>query len=166
MLNSMNKLLDLIYILSILPSLKACFNSNFIATCIFIERLFLMVVDYNSRTNICRPDVTPPSAQWACRVLFVPAKSTVVCEMLFSVTDITNSQAEPHFKATERVRSELLRVSTANWLAFLLKYKVFDKYNSSTTKRGLWTAMFELTRLITVFFYWIKERNKEKKQFR
>ena len=55
--------------------------------------------------------------------------------MLFSVTDITNSQAEPHFKATRRVVGELLKVNTANWLAFPLKYKFFDKYNSSTIKK-------------------------------
>ena len=30
---------------------------------------------------------------------------------------------------------ELLKVDTANWLAFPLKYKVFDKYNSSTKKK-------------------------------
>ena len=81
---------------------------------------------------------------------------------LFNVTDITNSLAEPHFKATRWVTGELLKVNTANWLAFFLKYEVFDKYNASATKKGLWTAVFGLTRLITIFFYWIKERNKEK----
>ena len=57
--------------------------------------------------------------------------------MLFSVTDITNSQAEPHFIATRWVIGELLKVNTANWLAFPLKNKVFDKYkyNPSTTKK-------------------------------
>ena len=29
---------------------------------------------------------------------------------------------------------ELLKVNTANWPALPLKYKVFDKYNTSTTK--------------------------------
>ena len=57
----------------------------------------------------------------------------VVCRTLFSVTGITNPQAEPHFKATGRVLGELLKVNTANWLAFPLKYK----YNSSTIKEGL-----------------------------
>ena len=47
------------------------------------------------------------------------------------VTDITNSQADPHFKAAGRVIGELFKFNTANWLAFHLKYKVFDKYNSS-----------------------------------
>ena len=51
--------------------------------------------------------------------------------MLFNVTDITNSQAEQHFKAAGWVIGEVLGVNTANWLAFPLKYKVFDKYNSS-----------------------------------
>ena len=51
-----------------------------------------------------------------------------------NVTDITNSQAESHLKATRRVRGELLKVNTANWLAFLLKCKVFDKHNSPTRK--------------------------------
>ena len=45
---------------------------------------------------------------------------------LFNVTDITNSLAEPHFKATRWVIGELLKVNTANWLAFPLKYEVFD----------------------------------------
>ena len=73
---------------------------------------------------------------------------------LFNVIDITNSRAEPHFKATRWVIGELSKVNTANWQAFPLKYKVFDKYNSFTTKKkGLWTAVFGLTRLITVFFY-------------
>ena len=85
---------------------------------------------------------------------------------LFNVTDITNSLAEPHFKSTRWVIRELLKVNMANWKAFPLKYKVFDKYNASaTTRKGLWTAMFGLTRLIIIFFYWIKERNKEKKTF-
>ena len=35
------------------------------------------------------------------------------------VTDITNSRAEPHFKATGRVISEVLIVNAANWPAFL-----------------------------------------------
>ena len=39
----------------------------------------------------------------------------VVCLTLFSVTDITNSQAEPHSKATGRVIGELLSVNKANW---------------------------------------------------
>ena len=82
---------------------------------------------------------------------------------LYNVADIINSLAEPHFKATRWVIGELLKVNTTYWQAFLLKYKVFDKYNTSTTKKGHWTAMFGLTRLITIFFYWIKERNKEKK---
>ena len=82
---------------------------------------------------------------------------------LFNITDMTNSLAEPHFKATRWVIGELLKFNTANWLAFSLKYKAFDKYNTSTTtKKGLWTAMFGSTRLITIFFYWIKERNIEK----
>ena len=59
----------------------------------------------------------------------------VVCRTLFSVIDITNSQAEQHFKATRRVIGEILRVNTSNWQDFSLKYKVFDNYNSSTTKR-------------------------------
>ena len=43
---------------------------------------------------------------------------------LFNVTDITNSLAEPHFKATRWVIGELLKVNTANWLAYPLKYLV------------------------------------------
>ena len=37
---------------------------------------------------------------------------------LFSITDITNSQDEPHFKATRWVIGELSEVNTANCLAF------------------------------------------------
>ena len=55
---------------------------------------------------------------------------------LFNVTDITNSLAEPHSKATRWIIGELLKVNTANWLAFPLKYEVFDKYNASE-KKGL-----------------------------
>ena len=51
---------------------------------------------------------------------------------LFNITDITNSQAEPHFKATRWVIGELL---ATNWKAFPLKYKAFDKYNTSTAKK-------------------------------
>ena len=88
--------------------------------------------------------VTLPCAPWACRVLFIPSKSTskcraqmlaVVCQMLLNVTDIINFLVEPHFKATRWVIGELLKVNTAKWLAFILKYKVFDEYNSSTTKK-------------------------------
>ena len=61
----------------------------------------------------------------------------MVCQTLFSVSDITNSLAEPHFKANRRVVGELLKVSIANWLVFPLKYKVLDKYNSSTKRKGL-----------------------------
>ena len=41
---------------------------------------------------------------------------------LFNITDITNSVAEPHFKATRRVIGELLKFNTVNWQAFPLKY--------------------------------------------
>ena len=54
---------------------------------------------------------------------------------LFNITDITNSQAEPHFKATRWILGKLLKFNTANWLAFPLKYKAFKKYNTSTTKK-------------------------------
>ena len=53
---------------------------------------------------------------------------------LFNITDITNSLAEPHFKATRWFIGELLKFNTANWQAFPLKYKSFDKYNTLTTK--------------------------------
>ena len=55
----------------------------------------------------------------------------------FNITDITNSLAELHFKATRRVIGELLKVNTDNWLAFPLKYKVFDKYNTSTPPKKI-----------------------------
>ena len=55
--------------------------------------------------------------------------------MLFNIADITNSQAKPHFKATRWVLGELLIFNTANCPAFPLKYKAFDKYNTSLTKK-------------------------------
>ena len=58
----------------------------------------------------------------------------LVCRTLFNITDITTSQTESHLKATRRFLGELLKVSTANWRAFHLKYKVFDKHKSSTRK--------------------------------
>ena len=54
---------------------------------------------------------------------------------LFNITDITNSLAEPHFKTSRWVIGELLKFHTANWLAFPLKCKAFDKYNTSLTKK-------------------------------
>ena len=89
--------------------------------------------------------VTPLWATWACRgavrsrqIHHLKHVTDVGCGllMLFNVTDITNSQAEPHSKATRWVIGELLKVNTANLLAsHPLKYKVFDKYNTSTIKR-------------------------------
>ena len=38
----------------------------------------------------------------------------VVCWTLFSVTNITTSRVEQHFKATRRVVGELLKVNTDN----------------------------------------------------
>ena len=83
--------------------------------------------------------VKPPWAQWACRVLFLLTKSTsqhraqtlaVVWRVLFSVTDITNSPAEPHLKATRRIIGDQIKLNTANRLHFPHKHKVFDKHNS------------------------------------
>ena len=54
---------------------------------------------------------------------------------LFNITDITKSPAEPHFKATMWILGELLKFNTANWQLSPLKYKAFDKYNTSTTKK-------------------------------
>ena len=72
----------------------------------------------------------------SCQVNQLKQGTDVGCGFLtlFNVTDITNSLAEPDFKATRWVIGELLKINTANWLAFPLKHKVFDKYNSSTTK--------------------------------
>ena len=50
--------------------------------------------------------------------------------MLFNITDITNSLAEPHFKATRWVLGELSKFNTANWLAF----PIFDKNNTTKKK--------------------------------
>ena len=57
---------------------------------------------------------------------------------------MTNSLAEPHFKATRWVIGELLKVNTANLQAFPLKCKIFDKYNISTKKKEKKKKNFEL----------------------
>ena len=67
----------------------------------------------------------PPSPQ-------VNTGHTDICcglPTLLNVTDITNSRVESHSKATRLVIGELLKVNTANWLAFPLKYEVFDNKN-------------------------------------
>ena len=43
---------------------------------------------------------------------------------LFNITDITNSLTEPHFKATRWLIGELLKFTTANWLAFPAQIQV------------------------------------------
>ena len=73
----------------------------------------------------------------SCQVHQLKQGTHVSCGLptLFNITDITNSLAEPHFKATRWVIGELLKFNTANWLAFPLKFKAFDKYNTSTKKK-------------------------------
>ena len=53
---------------------------------------------------------------------------------LFNIIDITNSLVEPRFKAPRWVIGKLLKFNIAIWQAFPLKYKAFDKYNTSTSK--------------------------------
>ena len=55
----------------------------------------------------------------SCQVHQLKQGTHVGCGLptLFSITNITNSLAEPHFKATRQVIGELLKVNTANWLA-------------------------------------------------
>ena len=77
---------------------------------------------------------------------------------LFNITDITNSRAEPHFKATRWVLGLLLKFNTANWLASPFKYKAFGKYNTSITKHSrVWVYKIK----ITIFFYWTKRKKQE-----
>ena len=90
--------------------------------------------------NNCYATMCPVGLQGAVRsrqVHQLKQGSHVGCglSMLFKITDITNSKAEQHFRATTWIIGELLKVNTANWLAFLLKYEVFDKFNTSTTKK-------------------------------
>ncbi len=75
------------------------------------------------------------------------------CQTLFNVTDITNSQAEPHFKATGRVISEMLIVNAANWVAFPTQIQGLRQIQFFQNKKVLRTAVFWLTRLTTIFFY-------------
>ena len=84
----------------------------------------------------------------------------------FNVTDITSSLAEPHFKATRWIIGKLLKVNTANWPSFPLKYKVFDKYNTSTTKKRTMNCRVWVNKInnnILLLNKRKKQRNKEKK---
>ena len=88
----------------------------------------------------CYAAMCPAGFQGAvrsCQVHQLKQGTHVGCRLLtlFNITDITNSLAEPHFKATWWVLGELLKVNTVNWLAFPMKYKAFNKYNTSTTKK-------------------------------
>ena len=56
---------------------------------------------------------------------------------LFNITDITNFQAEPHFKATRWVIGELLKFNTANWLAFPPQTQGLRQIQYSNNKRRL-----------------------------
>ena len=103
---------------------------------------YVHVVSNNSYSIYCYAAMSPAGLQSAVRsrqVHLLKQGTHVGCGLptLFNITDITNSLAELHFKATRWVIGELLKVNTANWIAFPLKYKVFDKYMTSTTKKGL-----------------------------
>ena len=75
----------------------------------------------------------------SCQVHQLKQGTHVGCGLptLFNFTGITNSLADPHFKATRWAPGELLKWNTANWLLFPLKYKAFNKYNTSIKKRIL-----------------------------
>ena len=78
---------------------------------------------------------------------------------LFNITDTANSQAEPHFNATRWDMGELLKVNTANWLAFPLKYKVLDKYKKRTLNCRVWASKINNNILL------LNKWKKNKKQF-
>ena len=63
----------------------------------------------------CYATMCPAGIQGAVRSRQVHQlkQGTNVGRMLFNVTDITSSLAEPHFKATRRLLGELLKVNTA-----------------------------------------------------
>ncbi len=86
----------------------------------------------------------------------------VICQMLCSITDITNSLGEPYFKATRRVIGESFSVNTANWQAFPLKYEVFDKYNSSATKERTLNCRFGVNK-INNYILLLNKRKKQRK---
>ena len=87
---------------------------------------------------------------------------------LFNVTDITNSLAELHFKATRWVIGELLNVNTANWQALPLKYEVFDKYNPSATKERTLNCRVWVNKInnYILLLNKRKKQRKRKKEFR
>ncbi len=65
----------------------------------------------------------------------------VVCRTLLSVIDITNSLAEPHFKATRRVIGELLKVTPWEWAA--------PEVDSLTFGRAFTTVWFMTGEVVT-----------------
>ena len=82
---------------------------------------------------------------------------------LFNITDITNSPAEPHFKATWWVLGELLKFNTVNWQASPLKYKAFDKYNTSTTKKRTLNCCVWVNKIYNNILLLNKRKKKQQK---
>ena len=79
----------------------------------------------------------------------------VGCDLptLSNITDITNSIVEPHFKVTRWVIGELLKFNTANWIAFPIEYKAFEKYNIRLQKKTLNCRVWVNKIKITILFY-------------
>ena len=62
--------------------------------------------------------------------------------------------------------SEILIVNAANSVAFPPQIQALRQMQFFTKKEWLWIVVFWLTKLITKFFYCIKERNNENRQVR
>ena len=76
-----------------------------------------------------------PCAQWACRVPSPLVKAGHRCWLWFTERYLM-SQISPTPKQNHilKLLGEFLKVNSANWQVFPLKYKVFNKHNSSTSK--------------------------------
>ena len=85
---------------------------------------------------------------------------------LFNVTDITNSLDEPHFKATRWVIGELLKVNTANWLAFPSNTRPSTNTIFPQQKKGTLNCHVWVNKINNNILLLNKRKNKEKKQFR
>ena len=80
---------------------------------------------------------------------------------LFNTTDITNSLAEPHFKATRWFIGELLKFNTSNWLAFPSNRRPSTNTILRQQKKTLNCRVWVNKIKITIFFYCTKTKKQE-----
>ena len=117
----------------------------------------------------CYIAICPTGLQGAihsCQIHQLKEGTHVGCDLsaLFNITDITNSLAEPHFKPTRWVLGELLKFNAANRLAFPLKYKAFNKCNTSTTKKRTLNCHVWVNKINNNILLLNKKKQKTKKK--